>query len=479
MIGGKSEMNKKEMMPTEISIKDKKHMVKGNVIRAAIFARSKVIEVSTADQESYYLIFYKNSLIFGGKLDHADEGTFLNKAIHQGIIIESPHPILRALISEDTVTIPNKSNLFSHLQLHYSPLEMVYILTTLDSFFEKEQLIKIIDKVFYHFRRSGKFMKSYQVLQLLAEFAPTLKSATERMAAHEFSSYQHFYHSSSLTAILTKDPLYVEIHCFKNRTNLDNRIVLEEIASKQDGIDELLLWLENAEKIDLSKTIERYTGIALRFVTMEEWMLILAQLNINPFHALPDTKAFIKKMLQEGHYEKAAVCLLNFIDDLPASYDSILLVIWEHSDLKFIIAHFEQFIKLLRHLPHEEKIKQYEQKVFQIAELLLKEHDLKNVHEKLIPIQKVIPGLDVIRKISEMVGLLENPDRMMDLGDYYAEFKQFDQAIECFFWEMELEPQNPSPVRKISKMYQSKGMVKEAAAYQKVFTQLKSNQETG
>ena len=68
---------------------------------------------------------------------------------------------------------------------------------------------------------------------------------------------------------------------------------------------------------------------------------------------------------------------------------------------------------------------------------------------------------------------------MMELGDYYAEFKQFDLAIDCFFWEMELQPQDPSPVWKISKMYQSKGMIKEAAAYQKVFAQLKSNQETG
>ncbi|MEH7308347.1 tetratricopeptide repeat protein [Neobacillus drentensis] len=472
-------MDKKEILPTEISIKDKKHTVNGDVIRTVVFAHSKVIEVSTADHESYYLIFYKHSLIFGGKLDHVEVGTFINKAFQEGILIESPNPILRGLIPEVTVTIPNKSNLFSHLQLHYSPQEMVYILTTLDSFFEKEQLIKTIDKVYFHLRRNGKFMKSFQIIQLLAEFAPTLKSAQERLASHEFSSYQHYYHSSSLPAILTKDPLYVELHCFKNRTNPDFRIVLEEILSKQDGIDVLLLWLENAEKLKETKSIERYTSIALRFVTMEEWMLILAELNINPFQALPDSKSNIKKMLLAGKYEKAALCLLSFIDDLPATYDAGLLEIWEHSDPKFAIAHFDQFIKLLQHLPHEEKTKQYEHKVFQFAEILLKEHDLKSVHEKLIPIQKVIPGLDVIRKISEMVELLENPDRMMELGDYYAEFKQFDQAIECFFWEMELQPQDPSPVRKISKMYQSKGMVQEAAAYQKVFTQLKGSQETG
>lgn len=472
-------MDNKLIMPTEMSIKDKKHNVKGNIIRAAVFARSKVIEVMTADQERYYLIYYKNALIYGEKLDQIEEGTFIDKAFHEGIIIESPHPLLSALIPHVNNTIPNKNNLFSQLQIHYSLQEMVYILTTLDSFFQKEQLIKIIDKVFFHFRRNGKFMKSFQIIQMLADFAPTIKSAQERLASLEFSSYNHFYHSSSLPVIQMKDPLYVELHCFKNRTNPDERILLEEIVSKQDDLVELLLWLENAGKSKEAKSIEKYTSIALRFVTMEEWMLILAQLNINPFHVLPDSKSIIKKMLKDGNYEKAALCILDFIDDMPASYDAILLLIWEHSDPIFVIAHFDQFIMLVQHLSHEEKTKQLEEMVFKFAEILLKEHDLKTVHEKLIPIQKVIPDLDVLRKISEMVNLLEDPDRMMELGDYYAEFKQFDQAIDCFFWEMELQPQNPSPVRKISKMYQSKGMVKEASAYQKIFAQLKSNQETG
>jgi tetratricopeptide (TPR) repeat protein len=472
-------MDKKPMMPTEISIKDKKHNVKGTVLRAAIFARSKVIEVITADQERYYLNYYKNSLIFGGKLDKFEEGTFIDKVFHEGMMIESPHPILSALIPQVNITIPNKSNLFSQLQLHYSPQELVYILTTLDSFFEKELLIKTIDNVYFDFRRNGKFLKSFQVIQMLTEFSPGLKSAKERAASHEYSSYHHFYQTSSLPEILPKDPLYVELHCFKNRTNPDERILLEEIISKQDSVDQLLLWLETAEKLKETKSIEKYTAIALRLVTMEEWMLILGKININPFQVLPDSKAAIQILLQTGNYEKAALCLLNFIDDLPASYDAILRLIWDKSDLNFVIAHLDGFIKMLQHLPHTEKTKQLEQKAFQFAEILLKEYDLKTVHKKLIPIQKVIPDLEVIRKISRMVELLEDPDRMMELGDYYAEFKQFDQAIDCFFWEMELQPQNPSPVRKISKMYQSKGMINEASAYQKIFAQLKSNQETG
>ena len=36
--------------------------------------------------------------------------------------------------------------------------------------------------------------------------------------------------------------------------------------------------------------------------------------------------------------------------------------------------------------------------------------------------------------------LVEDPDHMMELGQYYAEFKQYDEAIGCFSWEMELHP---------------------------------------
>jgi hypothetical protein len=78
-----------------------------------------------------------------------------------------------------------------------------------------------------------------------------------------------------------------------------------------------------------------------------------------------------------------------------------------------------------------------------------------------------------------MAGLEEDPERMMELGDYYAEFQQYDKAIDCFFWEMELQPQNPIPVLRISKMYQQKGMVKEASVYQKIAAQLKDNQQVG
>jgi len=466
-------MYKELIMPTEISIKDKKKLIKGTVLRAAIFARSKVIEVMTAESERFYLLYYKNSFIYGEKLEQIEKGSFIDKAFYEGIVNESPHPILSALIPNLTVTVPNKNKLFSQLQLHYSLQEVAYLATVLDSFFAKDQLIEILDKIFFHFRRSGKFLKAFQIMQILRDFAPALNSVKDRLDSHEFYSYHNFYDTSSLPSILKKDPLYVVLHCFKNRTNPEKRVLLEEILSQEESHVELLLvWLEKAQK----DSIEKYTEMALRFISMEDWILTLALANLNPFCDLPETKSVMEKMIQKGNHKEAALYLFNFLSELPLDYEAILSSIWDYSESEFVIAHLDEFITLLKQLHSVEKT---EQKIFQLSVKLLEKHDLKTVHEKLLPIQKLFPNVKVINKINEMAKLVEDPDRMMELGDCYAEFHQFDQAIDCFFWEMELQPQNPIPVQKISKMYQHKGMAKEAAVYQKICAQLKQNKEVG
>ena len=465
--------------PTEMTIKDKKKIVKGNVTRAAIFARSKVIEAITADNEKFYFIYYKNTLIYGDKLDKVEESSFISKAFHEGITIKAPHPILTALTPNLSVSIPNKNKLFSQLQTHFSLEEIAYIATTLDSFFEKDLLIGIMDKTFFHYRREGNFIKSFQIIQILHHFSPAFKSAKERFESLEFNSYRDYYQSPNFPVLLKRDPLFVEVHCFKNRFNPDERLLLENILSKQDCLLELLLWLENVSSQRDAQKIEKYTEIALRFVTMEEWILILSLVNINPFREIPEAISILERMIKKENYQKAAFYLFDFIEDLPSSYDSLLSTIWEHSDSKFVISHFDDFITWFQKQPFGEKSKQSEQKIFQLAINLLAENDIKIVHEKLLSLQKLLPGSEVIRKINEMAALVENPDRMMELGDYYAEFKQFEKALDCFFWEMELQPQNPDPVLKISKMYHNKGMSKEAATYQKIYVQLKDNQQTG
>jgi len=228
-------MNNDFLKPSEFSIKDKKKTATWQVNRVATFAGIKVIHAKAAENDNFYLIYYRNSLIFGEQLEQPVTGSFIEKVFREGIVIESPNPMLSVLIPQQMVTIPNKNKLLSQLQKNYSPIEFAYIATTLDSFFPMEQLAKTIDQIFFHFRRNGNYKKAFQILQILVDFMPAFQSANERMSSHDFRSYQEFYHSSVLSAIYEKDPLYVEHYCYKNRFNPDVHSYLEEIFRSQDN----------------------------------------------------------------------------------------------------------------------------------------------------------------------------------------------------------------------------------------------------
>ncbi|MEH7115947.1 hypothetical protein V7128_00805 [Neobacillus vireti] len=459
-------------MVTEICIKDKKHTLKGTLARGAVFARSKVFEVSTETDEKWYLVYYKNALVYGAKLKSIEEGTFIQKVFTEGVVLDSTHPVLAALMPHRTVTIPAKNNLFSRLQLQFPLQEVAYIATTLDAFYEKAQLISLLEKVYFHFRRGGKFLKSFQVIQLLHDFSPSLKSARERLDSHEFNPYHLIYQSRNLPVLYEKDPLFAELHCFRHRSQQNER---EFLLTKQEGITTLLLWLEFPD----TDRVEKYSEMALQWMNIEDWLLLLSQIGINPFRHLPEAKSILEKMLRDGKVETAALSLFPFMENLPSAYDHLLEDIWENSNPDFILAHMNEWILTLKHLPANHLHHHWEEKLFQLAVKLMDLYDIPAVQEKLISFHRVFPSSKILGKIKGMAALVEDPDRMMELGDYYAEFKQYDKAIDCFAWEMELEPQNPSPIRKISKMYQYKGQLKEAADYQQLLNHLSSSQHIG
>lgn len=470
-------MNNELILPIYITIQEKNKQSTGKVMQAVVFSRCTFINVQTELNENYYLIYYNHTFIYGGKVETVAKGTCIDKLEKIGIILHADHPFLSALIPSETAIIPNKNKLFAHLQNHYSSQEVAYILTTLDSFFPKEQLTTLMYKIFFHYRRNGNYNKAFPIIQILVDFDPDLHSAREIKNSLDFHAYKTFYNSSSLATIQEKDPLFVEWHCFKNRFLPDEQNILADGLRKQNAFLEMvLLWMEKVEKHNQADSIETYTSMALQFISMEKWILTLSYLNINPFQALPNTKTIIDKLLKAERYETAALCVLNFLDDLPPSYDDILHTLWKQLDATFIADHVDTFMLMIQQLVLNDDDNQSEQKLIELISRLLETYDLKTVHEKLLPIQKAVPHSLIIQKLHKMIALSEDPDAMMELGQYYAEFKQYDEAIECFSWEMELHPDDPTPISRLSKMYQNKGMAKDAMAYHQVYEQLKRKQ---
>lgn len=457
----------------EISIKHKKKAFKGNVVRAAIFARCKVIEATHSNDVRFYLIYYKNSLIYGDEIGAVQEGSFIDKAFRQGIVYVSPHPILSHLLPREAVLIPNKKKLFSHLQDRYSLPEIAYIATCLDSFFTKEQLEEIIQKIFDHFKRNGNHLKAYQVIRMLKEFVPDSSAAQDRFNSLEFHTYHELYRSD-LASIREKDPLYYEQYCFENRFKAEERALLKSMLEEQNrSLESLLYWVEEAGTQQTVDSVEKYTSIALKHFSCGEWLSILTRTNVNPFKELPESKSYIENMVENQKYQEATALLLAFAHDLPDDFLSLWKSLWPHLDTQFVIDHLVELTSAMNQFSALDERKPLDPWLHNLAIQLFKENDLHTVQQKLSPVKNAFPHSAVLRKIDNMSAWSEDPDRMMQLGKYYAEFEQFDEAIECFFLEMEFHPEDASPVWQLSKMYQYKGMVSEAEAYQQFFTELK------
>lgn len=472
-------MSNELTMPTKISFKSNRVMVDGEVVQAAIFASFMAAEVQTELNEKYYLIFYKNTPIFGEQLEKVQKGSFIDKVLNEGIILDKKHPLLPVLIPSTALAIPAKSKLFNHLKRNYSLLEIPCIAAALDSFFSPEQIAKLIDNIFFHYRRNGSFYKAFQSIHILSSLSPSLGKFNERLQSREYSSYSSFYTTSSLSAIQKKDPLYAEFHCFMNRKNAEHSQMLEKIMNNEERYAEgLLLWMDDKRNLT-AESVKSQTELALKYIPLENWIQALSYAEINPYKWVPEARTFIEGLMREGQYEKAAVYLFPFIEELPGEFHQVLNEIWKQVDAEFVSSHLDEFLLLHQQVAQENDPKQMEQKMLQLVTKLMEGHDLKTVCEKLKPIQMKFPHSIIIRKINKMAALIENPDRMMELGQFYADFNQYDQAIECFFWEMELNPADPAPVRLLCKMYQHKGMVNEASAYQQIYTQLRSDEETG
>ncbi|MEH7883831.1 hypothetical protein V7654_05855 [Bacillus sp. JJ1609] len=472
-------MNSDQTMPTKISFKSNRVMINGEVVRTAIFARFMVAEVQTEVNEKYYLIFYKNALIYGDQLEKVQKDSFIDKVLNEGIVLDKEHPLLPVLLPATALAIPAKNKLFNHIQRNYSLLEIPCIAAALDSFFSSEQLAKPIENIFFHYRRNGSFFKAFQSIHILSDLSPSLEKLNDLLHSREYSSYSSFYTTSSLSAIQKKDPLFAEFHCFTNRKNTEHFQMLESLLNNEERYAEgLLVWMDD-KRNHTSESVKSQTELALKYIPLENWILALSYAKINPYKWVSDARTFIEGLMREGQYEKAAVYLFPFIEDLPAEFHQVLNEIWKHMDAEFVSSHVDEFLLLHQQVAQENDPKQSEQRILQLTAKLMEGHDLTVVCEKLKPIQKNFPHSITIRKVNEMASLMENPDRMMELGQFYASFRHYDQAIECFFWEMELNPTDPAPVRQLCKMYQHKGMVKEASTYQQIYTQLKSDQETG
>lgn len=452
-------------VPEQVTFRGESGFQTLTISKMAVYLRCKIIEAWNEKGQVYYLFFYKDKFIAGYKARGVKLRSFIAKAFKQGVILTSPHPIIRKIIHDSqTYVIQDFSQLVKKLKKQFSPYEQAFILTFFESFIPKKELFEQIKDIYYRLRRNGQLFCSWQIVRLLHDFAPKNRWARETANLVTYSKYYSLYFDFS-EELLAKDKIYGEKLLYDGRNNKDHLILLEH-SLLHDGLvmDAAALaidsFLNDPDAYDYKTLVER-----LQMVFSEDEVCEIVE---NMLDHKPDVPLLqndlLERYLKLGRVHDAAMLIAEH--DIPPSVlskkalNAILeLILTDTADLPY--EKLQTYLVPLSLYNPE----QTEKAIAKCVNYLLREYDMDYVENWLAPIKQVNPTLSIYRKMEAIKKFKNNPDKQLELGKIYYDLHLYELALDCFSWEMELQETNPEPVEWLAKTYKKMGLEEEANSY--------------
>ncbi|TLS35951.1 tetratricopeptide repeat protein [Pseudalkalibacillus caeni] len=437
--------------------------------RLAMYHRCNLIEAHDENHETYYLFFYKQVFLTGKKASDVKRHSFVEKAFKNGILFDSDHPLLNNLLnSTSSIKFQRFNQLLNKIQQTYTPQETVLIFTFFDTFIDKQKIIKLAQNLFYEYRRNGKLYMGYQILRILNHFAPEHGWIKQQVNHMDYQKYAMFYNQSP-EQIVKKDPLYAELICFEKRTSPECQLILSSILTTgKRWTDFLSVTIDHYAKAPDSARFQTLITLLGRFISEDsEKANILNHL----YRQSPDLPEL------QHHLFQTSLLLHNYDEAIDlVSLHRLPLTALQKKELKDVILEslpslkkqtIEKLSVVLQQLfaSDSEKLNEI---LMPCVSYLLKEHDINYIKAWLRPLEQSEHPLPVVKKINEMIMVLDDPDKQSSLGEMYYFFKQSEKAIECFKWDMELKPDDPKPIQSLSKIYAENGQPEESQTYQQL-----------
>lgn len=439
-----------------------------------VYQGFQVIEAFDTEQAAcYYLFFYKTTYLTGKCTTKIKRNSRLSSILQHGIQLSPTHPFLSSLLTTNRVhTFPTLNPLWEKVQKKYSPLESANILSIFDSYIKKDKIMKVIKDFALQYRREGQLFHTYQVLHFLTDQYPTYKWAKEMASQLQYQSYHTIYHSK-ITNLMTKDPLYAEQYCYKHLDDQTCLATLHQLLKKEGRLMEQLCLYTNSFIHPSANDEANYTQLLALFPNdysdseKANFLSYIALHRSSPHDKLnKDLLTLLKKL---ERYEDALLLITKNGSAISVENFPYLLEIVLHMDLT---AHVKIVESLNLPLSADISTKQA-QALFQVVvPILLKEKGLDYTHQWLEAYYKQYPTAPILQKIKRMAAIKDDPDQMYALGEMYYEMKQLDDAVECFNWELELNPTNISSIKWLTKLYLEMGMVEESKSYQYMYHNL-------
>ncbi|KHF38451.1 hypothetical protein [Halalkalibacter okhensis] len=461
---------------TSWTLLDHKKSITIQAQKLTLFQQCKIIEAADSQDQRYLLFFYKDHFITVQPAVDFTRASFLGQVKSKGFDIYAPNPLFSKLLpSLSTVKKTPIPQLLHQIKQKYSVSETALISSYFDSYIAADQLETLLKDFYFTYRRDGKLLTAYHLAKILLSRGYQQEWLLSSVNHPDYTNAAKRY-QPPFAELLTTNPIYVEQHYF---LNIDSTYeLLLTLYKQQDRTIDLVI-LETAKwlKHPSARTYPTFINKLSAHLNEEDIFLFLYSLLpvVSPTSSLH--KDVYGRLMEKQEHETAIHLLLSY--SIPLSNDEMkhLPAFLERSanfrsihSLPTISSHvFPLFTKQPQQLEEILQLK---------LPQLLQHHRLLELHSWL---QKnaLTMKLPIAKKLSEMVNLINDPDRQLELGYHYYDLLQYEQAIECFQWESELHPRKLEPVQQLMKTYKKLGRQEEVKMYQHLLKQIQREQAQG
>ncbi|GER66680.1 hypothetical protein BpJC7_19820 [Weizmannia acidilactici] len=455
-------------MAAQLTIMDHKHTVQAEIERMAVFLQGKIVEVSGDDGRLWYLFFYRNQYLNAMPTTKIKRGSILAHAFRDGIVFKAPDPLIRILFQANRNF---KKISFDHLtgkiEKLFTPHETALIATFFESFVPKRKLFEYIQSIFYEYRRNGQLLQCARILRILTDFAPKQSWVKQISRDLNLIKYEKLYRTVS-PELIQKDSLYAEKILYKEMNDEASfQKLVNLLRSQNRWLDETVLWIRKMEQAPSDSGYSALLDLLDGHLAVQDKMAVLENLYSRAPHYQPLQEDLLEYYLKMKQPEKLIPMVLDPQVQLGGEQAEKIwkmLASWNLDEGDVDIEPLNRLAPFFAGHPA-----QAETFLEKCITHLFRNRDTSYIKEWLLPFKQALGALPVIRKVEQMHGMADDPDRQSALGELYFEFGQYEKAIECFSWEMELKGNDPNPVKWLSKIYHELGMHSESKAYRNLY----------
>lgn len=454
--------------PTIIA-QDKQQFHELEISRMSIYRQSKIIEATDAQDQTYYIFFYKEQYLNYVTPKKTIARSHVIDSFKKGVTLNPSHPLIETVVSPyPHFKKQHSSDIFKQFQKHHTLQETALIASYFESFIKKDKLVDFIETLFYKERRDGKLLSCYRILQILKDIAPNNSLVTDISHDLQFMQYDDLYKHGD-AALLAKDPIYVEKKLYSIKHNDQPFQKLLAIYKEQNRwVDLIAIYITqvvHTQKNDDYNVLKSLVDEHCHDVNM---LHILEDLYTRGLRIEPLTQDLLNSYIEHAQLEGVLTLISNHELTLQRSQSQELIEIVKQKGITNESIPPEGLQKLVLTL-FDSKDDQAADILHQAITSLLNEHTHSYLQEWTEPLKNVPLAEPVLQKVDEMNLIAEDPNQQRLLGEHYHYFHHPQQAIECMSWDMELNVEDPKPVQRLAKLYQELGMDAEHKAYQQLY----------